>query len=286
MDSRAVSFGGMAGSAASEQDLALAQYALDLKARQEAADSASRQEFIGLLGETLPGQIVRELYGAVTLPGDVYAGKVDPRSDEAIKRSFDLAGALTLGAGVVPAGRNEMRMGIRGYHGSPHDFDQFATRYPETGKVKPAFFAIDEGTPRAKQYAQGYKPDDKSGKFYEVDIDGTKILDARKKDDLAKIRQSLDDNSAMGAHHFLEGNKGFQKTGLPDWGDDALFRALDKSGHKGVILNERPDVRSVAVFDDKLIKILRKYGVATAAALPAAALAELGMTKQEAERTF
>jgi hypothetical protein len=44
--------------------------------------------------------------------------------------------------------------------------------------------------------------------------------------------------------------------------------------------------RNYVMFDDKLVQILRKYGVATAAALPAAALAELGMTKQEAERTF
>jgi hypothetical protein len=139
MDSRAISFGGMSNRAASEQDLALAQYALDLKARQEAADSASRQEFIGLLGETLPGQIVRELYGAVTLPGDVYAGKVDPRSDEAVKRSFDLAGALTMGAGGIPAGKNEMRMGIKAYHGSPHDFDQFSMSKIGTGEGAQAY---------------------------------------------------------------------------------------------------------------------------------------------------
>lgn len=269
-----------------DSEAGVKDYAAELEQSRQADLERNRAAIKDAIMQSWPVELAKSAYGAATLPGDVYAGRVDPMSDEAVQRSADFAGLMTLGAGGVPAGRNEMRMGIKAYHGSPHDFDQFATRYPETGKVKPAFFAIDEGTPRAKQYAQGYMPDDKSGKFYEVDIDGTKILDARKKDDLAKIRQSLDDNSAMGAHHFLEGNKGFQKTGLPDWGDDALFRALDKSGHKGVILNERPDVRSVAVFDDKLIKILRKYGVATAAALPAAALAELGLTRQEAERSF
>jgi hypothetical protein len=64
MDSRAVSFGGMAGNAASEQDLALAQYALDLKARQEAADSAERRAIqenrVGLLADMVPSDLPRD----------------------------------------------------------------------------------------------------------------------------------------------------------------------------------------------------------------------------------
>jgi hypothetical protein len=44
--------------------------------------------------------------------------------------------------------------------------------------------------------------------------------------------------------------------------------------------------RNYVMFDDKLVQILRKYGVATAAALPAAALAELGMSREEAKRSF
>lgn len=35
--------------------------------------------------------IAKSAYGGATLPGDVYTGKVDPMSDEAIGRSFDLA---------------------------------------------------------------------------------------------------------------------------------------------------------------------------------------------------
>lgn len=55
---------------------------------------------------------------AVTLPGDVYAGRVDPNSDRAITRSADLAGMLTMGAGAAPAAGDELGMGIRGYRGS------------------------------------------------------------------------------------------------------------------------------------------------------------------------
>lgn len=43
----------------------------------------------GLFG--MAKDIVKSAVGGATLPGDVYAGKVDPMSDEAIGRSFDLA---------------------------------------------------------------------------------------------------------------------------------------------------------------------------------------------------
>lgn len=55
------------------------------------------------LADTWPVRVAKSIYGAVTLPGDVAAGKVDPRSDEAIGRSFDLAGVMspTTAAGAV-----------------------------------------------------------------------------------------------------------------------------------------------------------------------------------------
>lgn len=47
------------------------------------------------LADTWPARVAKSIYGAVTLPGDVAAGRVDPGSDEAIGRSFDLAGVAT-----------------------------------------------------------------------------------------------------------------------------------------------------------------------------------------------
>lgn len=44
-----------------------------------------------------PADLVRTLAGAVALPGDVYAGRADPMSEEGIERAADLAGAVTLG---------------------------------------------------------------------------------------------------------------------------------------------------------------------------------------------
>jgi hypothetical protein len=50
------------------------------------------------LEDTWPAKLAKSIYNAVTLPGDVYAGKVDPSSDEAIGRSFDLAGVVSPGS--------------------------------------------------------------------------------------------------------------------------------------------------------------------------------------------
>lgn len=60
-------------------------------------------------------EILDDLMAALMLPGDVYAGRVAPMSQEAIERGFDLAGAVTLGAGAVPmkAGQNVLRMGAK-----------------------------------------------------------------------------------------------------------------------------------------------------------------------------
>ena len=43
------------------------------------------------LADTWPARLAKSVWGGMTLPGDVYQGKVDPLSDEGIERSFDLA---------------------------------------------------------------------------------------------------------------------------------------------------------------------------------------------------
>ena len=56
------------------------------------------------LGQTWPAQIFRHALSAAMLPGDVYAGRVDPLSDDAIGRSTDLAGLAMLGTTGAPMG--------------------------------------------------------------------------------------------------------------------------------------------------------------------------------------
>lgn len=68
------------------------------------------------LATTWPARLVKEAAAAAALPGDVYAGRVDPQSPEATARVLDLAGLLgstpfkAAGSGAAPlASRNGVR---------------------------------------------------------------------------------------------------------------------------------------------------------------------------------
>jgi hypothetical protein len=78
-----------------------------------------RNRKTGKLGMAVP-QVAADLLSALMLPGDVYKGNVlmnDPAtghtSDEVIRRSADLAGAVTLGSGAIPAQANTLRSGMK-----------------------------------------------------------------------------------------------------------------------------------------------------------------------------
>jgi hypothetical protein len=73
------------------QQRALVSYADDLSRQQ------ARQEFMSALGNTWPAQMAKSAYQAVRAPGDVAQGRLDPRSNEAIKRAADLAGMMVTG---------------------------------------------------------------------------------------------------------------------------------------------------------------------------------------------
>lgn len=122
-----------------------------------------KPSFAEKLMMTWPVELAKSLYSAAMLPGDVYTGKtqvMDPNTghvaEDVIGRSADLAGGVTLGSGALPGAANEARMGIRAYHGSPHDFDKFDISKIGTGEGAQAYghglyFAENEGV--AKQYA-------------------------------------------------------------------------------------------------------------------------------------
>ena len=106
------------------------------------------------------------IYGAVTAPGDAYAGRLDPYSDEGLSRINALAGLMTMGSGAGKAPANALRSGlartaedeaapITAYHGSPYSFDQFDTSKIGSGEGAQAYghglyFAENEGV--AKSY--------------------------------------------------------------------------------------------------------------------------------------
>lgn len=55
-------------------------------------------------GETWPARMAQSAWQAFTLPGDVYAGRVDPNSMASIGRATDLAGFAALGGTAAPRG--------------------------------------------------------------------------------------------------------------------------------------------------------------------------------------
>jgi len=319
-----------------DDDMALRGMASDLYQ----ADQKRAQDYRAGIKEAIlqswPAELAKSAYGAVTLPGDVYAGKVDPMSDEAVGRSAELAGLMTLGAGAVPAGRNEMRMGIKAYHGSPHDFDQFK---PSEFRGASFFSPTEKGARSgaiagANEMAMGHGSGPAMGKLkmYEVDIDPSKIQGLAftpseiNKFNSLPARVSETELGRMRAKGALPGGDwelSYSASKLPSGQyeytrrttppvmsyEDAAKSGRDIYGQQwphyaGSQTNEKGSAErvlrdgmggwlvqdegglSVAVANPSLISILRKYGVATAAALPAAALAELGMSREEAKRSF
>lgn len=85
---------------------------------------------------------------------DPQAGTIDP--SVMVPFAQNVAGMATTGSLAAPAMRNATGMGIRAYHGSPHDFDRFSMDKIGTGEGAQAYghglyFAENEGV------AQGYR---------------------------------------------------------------------------------------------------------------------------------
>lgn len=108
---------------------------------------------------TMPS--VQSIKSAVTLPGDVWAGRQPmglPSETEDLSRVADLAG-LAMTGGIAGGPRGAMGSGpIRAYHGSPHDFDKFSLDKIGTGEGAQAYghglyFAENEGVARGYRQA-------------------------------------------------------------------------------------------------------------------------------------
>lgn len=150
---------------------------------------------LDLLGQTWPARMAKGAWEAAKLPGDVYAGRADPLSDESIGRAADLAGTVmggtafsapkgALGAGPVAP---RTRIGGKVYEESGAPYPQFAERYPETGpptlvtdKKTGKEFLQKTLTPEAEQFQktraqigdemkQGYEPYFDPAKRFDVD---------------------------------------------------------------------------------------------------------------------
>lgn len=86
-------------------------------------------------------RLVKTFANAAMAPGNAYRSAPDNpiTTEQMVKPAADLASMVTLGAGAVPAAANDLRMGIRAYHGSPHDFDKFDLAKVGTGEGVQAY---------------------------------------------------------------------------------------------------------------------------------------------------
>ena len=64
-----------------------------------------------LLGQTWPARMAQSAWSAAKLPGDVYAGRTDPLSEEGIGRAADLAGMVMGGTYAERCRRGRGRWG-------------------------------------------------------------------------------------------------------------------------------------------------------------------------------
>jgi hypothetical protein len=78
------------------------------------------------LAETGPAKAAKAAYGAVTLPGDVLYGRVDPRSKEGIDRAVELAGLAMTGGFPMKAPQGSLRM-FAGRNSKTADMDALET---------------------------------------------------------------------------------------------------------------------------------------------------------------
>lgn len=79
-----------------------------------------------------------------------------PKGREAVENSFNLAGNLAGASSVVPKPKNALNMGIRAFHGSPHDFPP--VRLIEMPDGKRLYQNMDElaDTPQGAKIIQEY----------------------------------------------------------------------------------------------------------------------------------
>jgi len=94
---------------------------------------------------------------------DPQAGTIDP--SVMVPFATDVAGMATTGSLAAPAVGNGLGMGIRAYHGSPHDFDRFSMDKIGTGEGNQTYghglyFAENEGVAKTYRDILGYKHTD------------------------------------------------------------------------------------------------------------------------------
>ena len=126
--------------------VAKAPWEMDWGSSDKPSDTPSGKSFTEKLGETSWGHLAKDVYSAVTLPGDVYAGKVDPMSPEGMDRARSAAMFMTPGSVAMRGGE-----GVAGAAITPREAELPAN-------IQAAKTAEDLGAPLPYGLATDSKP--------------------------------------------------------------------------------------------------------------------------------
>lgn len=295
---------------------------------------------LSLLGQTWPAKAAKNALSALMAPGRAWSSTPENpiTTGEMIAPAADLAGLVMGGSyAAAPAMKNASGMGIKAYHGSPHDFDRFDMSKIGTGEGAQAYghgLYFAENPQVAQEYRRSLAPKADGPHQWLTDAmreagDGgaMKWLDAKHSEvarqgfggefEAAAIREAMSMVRAGQAPNprgrmyevdinadpakFLDWDKPLsaqpeliQKTfsGIPQApeipGQLAYYRmagkkiqspetsaALKEAGIPGIKYLDQGSrtagdgSRNYVVFDDKLVSILKKFGVAGLMAPPA-----------------
>jgi hypothetical protein len=264
---------------------------------------------------TLPGDVAA---------GRVHPAEMQPSmmSGDTFQRQMDLAGAVQFG-GIPMASRNPNVLrsgmggaddaaqgGIRAYHASPHDFDRFDSAHIGTGQGTQGygrgFYFSESPAVSGRGGDYDYFIKNKTGepaRIYEVNlrtspdrlVDWEKPLSQQPETIQRALAGRVSGDESLGA--VLE--RGFRDEyfagdllGRDRATATELAQGLREIGIDGVQFSDRlsrlrrgEDVRNYAVFDDNLVEIVRKYGLAALLAGGTAASA-LNATPAEASQGY
>jgi hypothetical protein len=175
---------------------------------------------------------------------------------------------------------------IRAFHGSPHDFDKFSMSKIGTGEGSQAYgrglyFAENEGVARSyrDQLSKSARASDKRnpGRMYEVEIDADpdalldwdKPLSQQAPAPQRATEDLLDSRYGKGTFAtYAENDPRDLLANFDDLDESEMTRELLRRGVPGIKYLDAGSrgagsgTRNFVVFDDSLVTILKKYGVA------------------------
>ena len=151
----------------------------------------------------VPGQLARP--NPYPEGSEAWSWYNDQKSKAETHWAPEMALTLAGGAGVVPAEANSLRMGIKAYHGSPHDFDAFDLSKIGTGEGAQAYghglyFAENPGTAEFYRSQLAGEPDIASFRMGDMRLGPHNQFDYTKnasKNTLENIKSSLAEDALI-----------------------------------------------------------------------------------------